>query len=388
MAEEATLESTGSGIDHQADAASAAQAATGRVVLITVALVLTSIVAITAAETAGGGEGQFQESVIQRLIGVAVGVIAFLVGFRVPYGFWRRISFLLLAIGFMTLILVLVPTIGTSMGGARRWIRIGAGIGFQPSELAKLALVIWIAAWCERCREKGEETMQAFSQGLLIPGAVIASAVVLMLMEPDFGTAALTAAVCFGLLAMGGASLIQALLCALASAPIIHLLIVHSPYRMQRIVTFRDPLQDVQGSGYQLLQSLAAIASGGIWGMGPGEGGIVYLPAASNDFIFSVIARQFGFLGALVIVAGFIWLLWEGTSIALNAPDMFGFTLAAGITALICAQAAVHVAVATGSAPTTGISMPLVSAGGSSLFFTLWAIGILCNISLSSGAKA
>jgi len=187
---------------------------------------------------------------------------------------------------------------------------------------------------------------------------------------------------------MGGASLIQALLCALASAPIIHLLIVHSPYRMQRIVTFRDPLQDVQGSGYQLLQSLAAIASGGIWGMGPGEGGIVYLPAASNDFIFSVIARQFGFLGALVIVAGFIWLLWEGTSIALNAPDMFGFTLAAGITALICAQAAVHVAVATGSAPTTGISMPLVSAGGSSLFFTLWAIGILCNISLSSGAKA
>ncbi len=359
----------------------------GRVAVITAALVLLSVIAVSAAETAGGGEAGFHNAVLRRLFAVAVGSIAFMAGWKIPYGFWRKNSLMLLAISFLTLVLVLVPSVGSSVGGARRWIRFGAGVGFQPSDPAKFALVIWIAAWCHRCKEKGEGAMQNFRDGLLLPGMVIAAVVALMLLEPDFGTASLTAVVGFGLILIAGASVLQTGLCLLASTPVIHLLIVNSPYRMRRITTFLDPLRDVRGGGYQLIQSLAAIASGGIYGLGPGEGGIAYLPAASNDFIFSVIARQFGFIGAAVVVAAFIWLLWEGLHITIKAPDMFGSMLAAGITALICTQAAVHIAVTTGSVPTTGITMPLVSAGGSSLFFTLWSIGVLCNIALSTGRK-
>ncbi len=359
----------------------------GRTGAIAAALVLLSVIVVSAAQTAGGGEAQFGRAVLNRLLWVIPGVAAFAAGRWIPYGFWRKNSTLLLGAGFLTLVLVLFPSVGRSVSGARRWIRIGPGLGFQPSEFVKPVLVIWLAAWCARCREEGERTMRDFKNGLLIPGLVIVIIAGLILKEPDFGTAAVTAATGFTLLVIAGASVIQAGLCLLASAPIIHLLVFTEPYRMQRISTFMSPLRDVRGSGYQLVQSLGAIASGGIWGLGPGEGGIAYLPAASNDFIFSVIARQFGFLGAVVVIAAFGWLLWEGISIALKAPDMFAFTLAAGITAMVCIQAAVHMAVATGSAPTTGISLPLVSAGGSSLFFTLWAIGILCNIALSSEAN-
>ncbi len=356
----------------------------GRVAALCAALVLLSVIVVSAAETAGGAEALFFRAVWRRLQWVLLSIPAFAAGCLIPYGIWRRYSGLLIGAAIILLVMVLFPTIGTSVSGARRWIRLGPSFGFQPSEFAKPALLIWLSAWCARCREHATPAMHDFKTGLLIPGIVIVLTAGLILKEPDFGTAALTAAAGFTLLLICGASAIQALLCLLASAPILHMLITTSPYRLQRVTTFLNPLQDVRGSGYQLVQSLAAIASGGILGRGPGEGGIAYLPAASNDFIFSVIARQFGFLGAMTVILIFAWLLWEGINIALKAPDTFGFALASGITILICMQAAIHIAVATGSAPTTGMTMPLVSAGGSSLLFTLWSVGILCNISLSS----
>ncbi len=356
----------------------------GRIIVVTTALVLLSVIVIASAETAGGGESAFAQVVMRRLLLAGFGAVALIGGYLTPYHFWRKSSNILLALAMLSLILVLVPSIGTTIGGSRRWIRLAPGIGVQPSEFVKIVLLIWLAAWCHNCHEQAEDTLGIFYHGLLIPGTAIGMAVFFMLLEPDFGTAALTALASLAVLLVSGASVIQAGLCFLAATPIIHLLIVNSPYRLQRITTFLNPLQDIRGSGYQLVQSLAAIASGGIYGMGPGEGGVAYLPAASNDFIFSVIARQFGFIGALLVMAAFGWLLWEGTRVALRASDKFGFSLAFGITFLLCAQAAIHIAVTTASAPTTGITMPLVSAGGSSLIFSLWGIGILCNISKNS----
>ncbi len=362
--------------------------ASGRITAITSALVLFSVILIASAAAAGGGEPRFFDFVIHRLNWIAVSIPAFLLGRFVPYKFWRKYSTILLITGTLTLLLVLLPNVGTSISGARRWIRLGPGIGFQPSQLIKPVLLIWLASWCHRWNKHGLGTMKNFKYGLLIPGTIIGVICVLILMEPDFGTASLLALVGVTVLVVSGASFIQAGLCALATAPLIHLLIVNYPYRMRRITVFLNPMEDVRDSGYQLIQSLAAIASGGIYGKGPGEVGIAYLPAAANDFIFSVITRQYGLIGAIIVIILFGWLLWEGLKVALRSPDTFGFSLAFGITLLICLQAAIHIAVTAGAAPTTGITMPLVSAGGSSLFFTLWAIGILCNIAVTTSEKS
>jgi cell division protein FtsW len=167
--------------------------------------------------------------------------------------------------------------------------------------------------------------------------------------------------------------------------PVVHKLILDSPYRLQRVVSFLDPWQDPQGSGYQLIQSMIAIGSGGPFGKGLGEGvqKLGFLPLANSDFIFSMVGEELGFLGAVAVIGAFMWLVWEGIRIALKTRDGFGFALAFGISLLIGLQAAVNIAVVTGSVPTKGLSLPFVSAGGSSLFFTLWGAGILVNIARS-----
>jgi cell division protein FtsW len=171
----------------------------------------------------------------------------------------------------------------------------------------------------------------------------------------------------------------------LAALPVMHKLVMGEPYRLQRLVTFMDPWSDADGAGYQLIQSLIALGSGGLTGKGLGLGvqKLGFLPAATNDFIFSVVGEELGFVGCAVVIGAYAWLLWEGLRIALRARDTFGFALAFGITALLGLQAAVNIAVVTGSVPTKGLSLPLVSAGGSSLFMTMWAAGMLVNIARS-----
>lgn len=348
------------------------------------ALLCTGLVMVGSA--AAGSEG-FVSALTRRLAWVSLGAVAFAVGYTVNYQRWRRYHVAIAVLAFVLLALVLVPGVGARINGARRWIRFG-GIGFQPSEFAKVALLIWLAAYCERnlpASGRGAGRLRRFKGGFLVPMSVAGLASFLVLCEPDFGTAVLIGALCVGVLLVCGTRPLHVMLACAIAVPVLQKLILDSPYRLERVLTFLDPWRDPQGAGYQLIQSMIAIGSGGLAGKGLGLGiqKMGFLPAANNDFIFSILAEELGFVGAALLIGLYLWLLWEGVAVALRAHDSFGFTLAFGISALIALQAAVNIAVVTGSLPTKGLSLPFISAGGSSLFFNMWAAGILINLARS-----
>jgi cell division protein FtsW len=311
-------------------------------------------------------------------------------------GRWRAGLLLLLAA-------VLVPGVGTHQLGARRALQIpGLGLGFQPSELAKVALVIWIAAWLARA-ERSEETrergypvlraparrkpmppsgdVRAFGSGF-VPVVLSSGLVIGLIGIEDFGTAALMSVVLLAMLIAGGARWSHLLLTVLAGAAAAVGLLMLRPYRMDRIKAFFAGEADLEGAGYQVHQGLLAIGSGGWWGRGLGAGVQKhgYIPYDSNDFILAVICEEIGIVGGLVVVGLFALLLWRGWRIAASAPDRFGQLLALGLTLTICLQAAFNVAVVTNSVPTKGISLPFVSAGGSGVIFLGLAAGLLASI--------
>ena len=348
------------------------------------ALLCLGLVLVASAAVTGRDAGALEAAVTRRLMWMGAGVVAFVIGCTVNYQRWRRHHVALAGMAFLLLAVVLLPTIGRQVNGARRWIRLGPSIGIQPSEFAKLALVIWVAAYCERCaRGTAGGEMGTLVKGFLAPAGVVAVACGLVLLEPDFGTAVLMGAICMSVLLVCGTRPLYVLLAGAAALPALHRLVTGSAYRLERITTFVDPWRDAQGAGYQLVQSLITIGSGGATGQGLGAGPMGFLPAARNDFVFSTLAGQAGFVGAAIVMAAFVWIVWEGVNVARRARDTFGFALAFGISALIGLQAVIHIAVATGSVPTKGLSLPFVSAGGSSLFFTLLAGGILVNVALS-----
>ena len=346
-------------------------------------------VGLVMVGSASGGTGEFASALTRRLVWMALGTAAFAVGCTVNYQRWRRHHMALAALAFILLALVLVPGIGARINGARRWMRFGP-IGIQPSEFAKVAILIWLAAYCERNmpaggRGAGVGRIRTFKWGFLVPLTVAGLASFLVLCEPDFGTAVLIGTVCVGTLLVCGMRPAYVLLACAVAVPLLQNLILSSPYRLERITTFLDPWRDARGAGYQLVQSIIAIGSGGISGKGLGLGvqKMGFLPAANNDFIFSIVAEELGFMGAAALIGLYLWFLWEGLKVALGARDAFAFALAFGISVLIGLQAAVNIAVVTGSLPTKGLSLPFVSAGGSSLFFSMWAVGILVNIARS-----
>jgi len=348
------------------------------------ALLCLGLVLVASAAVTGRSADGLDAAVTRRLTWMGAGMVAFVIGCTVNYQKWRRHHLALVGMAFLLLAMVLLPTVGTQVNGARRWIRLGASIGIQPSEFAKLALVIWVAAYCERCaRGPAGGEMRTLVKGFLVPGGVIAVACGLVLLEPDFGTAVLTGAICMSVLLVCGTRPLHVMLGGAVVLPVLHKLVTGSPYRLERITTFVDPWRDAQGAGYQLVQSLITIGSGGVTGRGLGAGPMGFLPAARNDFVFSTLAGQMGFVGAVIVMAAFVWIVWEGLDVARRARDTFGFALAFGISTLIGLQAVIHMAVATGSVPTKGLSLPFVSAGGSNLFFTLLAGGILINIARS-----
>ena len=348
------------------------------------------VMVASAAAGVDGGTDALAETVKRRLLWTAIGVIAFGVGACVNYQRWRRHHLAIAALAFAGLLILLVPGVGATVNGARRWIRFGGRIGVQPSEFAKVALIIWTAAWCERCvwtrnPRNGEPMIRSFARGFLVPMGVAGAASVLVLGEPDFGTAVLIGLLCTVMLLACGTRLVYVMLALLAAAPLAHRMVVGEPYRMQRLLAFMDPWSDPEGAGYQLIQSLIALGSGGLTGKGLGMGvqKMGFLPAANNDFIFAMIGEELGFVGAAALLALYVWVLCEGLAVALRARDSFGFALAFGLTMLLGVQTAVNVAVVTGALPTKGLSLPLVSAGGSSLVVTLWAAGILVNVARS-----
>jgi cell division protein FtsW len=289
------------------------------------------------------------------------------------------VGVLLLALA--ALVAVFVPGLGVVKNGARRWVNIGLPVGFQPSEFVKVGLCIWVAAYCERNLGR----IRSFAHGFLVPLGVVGLACTLILLEPDFGTAVLTGLVCVTVMMVMGTRLLFLLLAGAACLPFLHQLVFEVPYRLRRVLAFLDPWADPRGAGYQLIQSLVAIGSGGTTGLGLGAGRqkADFLPGARNDFIFSVVGEELGFIGCVAVILLMALLLWECLKVVKESRDPFGFGLALGLTTLLGVQATAHIAVATGCVPTKGLSLPFISAGGSSLLASMLAAGILVNIARS-----
>ncbi|MFP4027118.1 MAG: FtsW/RodA/SpoVE family cell cycle protein [Candidatus Brocadiia bacterium] len=385
---ETTLTKANSGATKPTEAVSAWFRPSYRLGTLIAGLALLGLVMVASSEGNTSPDADFASVLLRRLAWLSVGSVAFVLGCAMNYQWWRRHSLPLFGLTLALLVAVLIPGIGSEINGARRWIRIGHSLGFQPSEFAKVALIIWLAAWCERqitirSSKSGTSQIKAFVPGFCVPIVVGGTTAALVLGEPDFGTACLIGALTLTVLLLSGTRVIYIILLTASCLPLIQHLVLGSEYRMRRITGFLHPWENARGTGYQLVQSLIGTGSGGIFGKGLGAGAMGFLPAARNDFIFSTIAEQFGFLGAVAIIGAFLWFMWDGFAVAINSRSVFGTILATGITALIGLQAIIHIAVVTGCVPTKGLSLPFVSAGGSSLFVTLWASGILVNIARS-----
>jgi len=314
----------------------------------------------------------------RQLVFAGLGVAAMLVTMRIDYRVWRNIAVTLLIVCFALLALVLIPGVGVVRGGARSWLGI-ASLGIQPSEFMKLAMVLFAA----RTLSKEDYRIQSFRRGLLPLLLILGAAFGLIMLQPDLGTGVVLLGATLTVIFSAGARLIHlAGLAALGLAGFAGLILA-APYRLQRITGFLDPWQDPLGAGYQIIQSLYAIGPGGLVGLGLGASRqkYSYLPEPQTDFIFSIIAEELGFLGGAGLLMLFLMLVWRGMRTAITAPDTFGSLLAAGIVGIIAVQVIINISVVTGLMPVTGITLPLVSAGGSSLTLMLTAIGILLNIS-------
>ncbi|WP_067931576.1 stage V sporulation protein E [Alicyclobacillus kakegawensis] len=317
----------------------------------------------------------------RQLLWAALGVALMLVLSGYDYHRWRRLAPAIAAISFVLLVVVL--PLGQSRNGSQAWLGIGS-FGIQPSEFAKLALILFLAHYLT----DSEQRMQSFWSGFVPPLCMALLAVALIMLEPDLGQSVVIIGTTVILLFAAGARLTHlAFLFGLGLAGFAGL-VAMAPYRINRIIAFLDPWQDPQGKGYQIIQSLYALGSGGMLGLGFGNSRqkFLYLPEPQTDFIFSIIGEELGYLGAACVLLLFAVLVWRGFRVALYAPDKFGALLAAGITGMMAVQVLINIGVVTGSIPATGITLPLISYGGSSLTLMLAGIGILLNISSQSSA--
>jgi cell division protein FtsW len=297
---------------------------------------------------------------------------------RLDYRRLETVVVPVLVLAVILLVLVLVPPFGQAINGTRRWIRV-AGVSIQPAELAKLALVIYLAAFLSR---RGEE-LDDFWRGFIPPLAVAGVLATLVFAQPDLGNCVAILTLTFALLFLGGSRVRHLALVFAAALPLVTLAVWMAPYRMRRILAFVDPWQDPRGSGFQIIQSWLALGGGGPLGRGIGasQQKLFYLPESHTDFIFAIIGEELGFVGALGIVALFAVLVWRGFRIGLRAPDAFGAYLALGITVLIATQTLINLGAVTGLLPTKGLPLPFISFGGSALLVTMLSTGVLLNIS-------
>ncbi len=287
----------------------------------------------------------------------------------------KKLVFPMLIISFIMLFLVFSP-LGVSAGGARRWLRLWPSV-FQPSELVKLAMVFFLAWYMSR----SDYDRESFKQ-FIIPIGLLGIFQIIFLKQPDFGAAMTLGIITLSMLFIGGVSLRFLGIISLVAIPVI-IYLAKEPYRWKRIVSFLDPWSDPQGSGFQLVQSLIALGSGGLIGQGLGEGKqkLAFLPEIHTDFIFAHIGEEMGFIGVSVVVILFFLICMRGLSIARKQSEPFYYFLASGITIMISIQALINFAVVTGLAPTKGLPLPFISYGGSSLVVNLIAVGILLNLS-------
>ncbi len=316
----------------------------------------------------------------KQLMWAAVGSVLMYATANFDYRQIKKLAAPAFGLSLLLLLLVLVPGIGRKVNDARRWIYLGP-VNFQPSEVAKIATIAFFSALLsENYKKVGE--FKEFIKYIMFIGVIAA----LLMMEPHFSCTMLIAATACVLLFVAGAKIKHFLALACCGVPLIIYMIIDAPYRLARVTSFMDPFKDIQGDGWQVVQSLYAIGSGGLFGAGIGQSRQKYMniPEPQNDFIFSIYAEEFGFIGAILVIALFAYLVIRGIKIALNAPDMFGTLLGTGVVAMIALQAIINIAVVTSSMPVTGMPLPFFSYGGTALAITMAEMGIVLNI---SGAK-
>jgi cell division protein FtsW len=349
--------------------------------LITTGLLLGIGIVMVFSASSAVAYTQFHDATYylkRELLWAALGIAALVFGMRLDYTKLRPAAGWLFVLSLALLALALVPRFGLIEGGARRWLGFGP-LTFEPSEFAKLALVLFLANLFSRRAEGAASFVRAGFPAFAAAGACFA----LVMREPDLGTASLYLLTAFVMLFAAGAPLLQLALEAAIALPAIVAFIYSSTYRRDRFLAFLNPWKDPQGTGYHIIQSLYALGSGGLFGLGLGQSRqkFGYLPAQHTDFIFSIIGEELGFVGAAALVLLFLVFAYRGIRIALRAQDRFGFYLAIGITTSIALQAAINVAVVTASWPVTGVPLPLISYGGTSLVITLFSVGLLASVS-------
>ena len=306
--------------------------------------------------------------------GLIMGLIAMVACMVVDYHILVRFAPLAYGVGVVLLILVIIPGVGTTTNGATRWL-----FGFQPSELMKFAMILFMAYYLDQNQRYLNKFFRGFCLCLLFLGVVA----VLLMLEPHFSATLLIGFTTVVMMFVAGAKLQHF---GLLSIPVVAggvVMIINEPYRLARITSFANPFADVQGSGWQIVQSLYAIGSGGIFGVGFGKSRqkFMSLPEPHNDFIFSVLSEELGWIGAVIVIALFAYLVYRGIKIALKAPDLLGKLIVMGVVSLIGIQAVINIAVVTASLPVTGMPLPFFSYGGTALTFTLAQIGLVLNVS-------
>ena len=348
-------------------------------ILVTLGLVAFGLVMVFSATSASAalGEGDPMRFLIKQGLYAVAGLVLLAVFTRVDYHALRPLAPLLLAVAFVGCIAVLA--IAPSINGAQRWFLVGP-ISIQPAEIAKLAVLVWACAVLSR-----RPVPTTLGELLRPVGIVVAVFGALIVVEPDLGTTIALFVMIAGILLVSGVPVRLFALTATLALGAGALAIWMEPYRRERLFSFLDPWKDAQGAGFQNVQAIIGMGSGGITGEGLGQGiqKVNFLPEAHTDMIFAVVGEELGFVGSSLVIAAFAVFAWAGFRVALQCRDPFGKRLAAGITTLICGQAAVNLAAVLGIAPLTGIPLPFVSYGGSSLLVLLCCVGVLLNIAVN-----
>ena len=347
--------------------------------LATLALICASVVMVYSASALVALE-RFQQPylfVTKQIMWAAVGLAVLSIVMRIDYRAYRNDRMLWFLLAVVTVMLVAV-LFRQPINGTRRWFGIG-GFGIQPSELAKLSAILFTALMLERRRARINELQYSLLPIALIVGGIVA----LILLQPDFGTAVSLLAVIAVMVFAAGISYRYLFGAALLALPALYVILMQADYRRRRLLTFMDPWADPLGDGFQIIQSLIAVGTGGVFGKGLMNGvqKLFYLPEPHTDFIYAVISEETGFIGASLVLLCFCVIAWRGLRTAMRAPDTFGAFLALGITMMLVLQAFVNISVVLGLMPTKGIPLPLVSNGGSSMLINLLGVGVLLNIS-------
>jgi cell division protein FtsW len=348
-------------------------------VAVTVALLGFGLVMVWSASSALAQDknGSAYHFLVRQGAWAVIGLAVMVAALRLDYRRLRHPVVVYSVVGITTLLLILVLFL-RPVNETHRWIRV-AGLSFQPAEMAKLAVVLFLAYHIERRADRVNEFLPALFPALLLLGWFA----FLVYIQPDLGTAATLVMTGGVMLYLAGVRLRYFAALAIPGTAILYQAVMTAAYRRDRIEAFINPWSDARGAGYQIIQSLIAVGTGGLTGVGLMEGRqkLFYLPYPYSDFIFAVIGEELGMLGAAAVVLAFVLLLWRGLRAAWNAPDTFATFLAAGLTLSVVIQAFVNISVVLGLLPTKGIPLPFISAGGTSLVFAMLAVGLVLNVS-------